>query len=200
MTIFSEFRRGNQLATVNFFVARNAERDSVCNFNGEFGMSGKKLNMMCVKFSFVSAMLASVFIAFKNRFAPNFQRAFIFLSDVRVSAFPSWMINARFIVRRTFMRAKLLRLFVSGKRFIAKQAFALFGLFGTFAPTNFRTMFCSFSAVCFNHKSFMANDTGFGDLSVLHYIHYNTIAPEYVAVTLERWQILTGKTPELIDG
>ena len=25
------------------------------------------------------------------------------------------------------------------------------------------------------------------------------IAPEYVAVTLERWQILTGKTPELID-
>jgi hypothetical protein len=57
-----------------------------------------------------------------------------------------------------------------------------------------------FRTVCFYLKRFSAFFANICNLCVFHNTYYSTLFPAYVAVALERWATLTGKTPVKIEA
>lgn len=146
-----------------------------------------------------SAMRTSVIVALIYIFPPNgqFAASLRSLAVQACAAFPCSGFFSNPDKSCAFSRAKF-RSFVSGVEQFSACRTSSFWWWVASRPAFFGAIMSGFIPISLYIKRLIALDACFGDLSVFHAEHYNTISPAYVAITLQRFQDHTGILPLLL--
>lgn len=164
-TMFREFCRCAEGATVNFLMTVDANGYAVININRQFREIGQILYVVGVNVSALfSAFLAGIIISGVNGFTPYFERTLQLtpLALGRLSTLPYRGSIAGSPLNNAFVGAESCTMIDGVKRLSA--GFALFDIRDSaICPTGFRTVFGRLRPVCFRLKFIAAHFTCFSD-------------------------------------
>jgi hypothetical protein len=198
-----KFSRGHKFSTVDFFVASDTKGYAIGYIQSEIEIVGKRFYVMGMNFyTRLTTILACVIIALVNGIAPLGKIALRLsaFANKRFPAFPYWGRFSCAPFQNAFIGTKRITMIDCVKLISACTAYFIKWL-TPFRPAIFGAIMSRFGSVRFHLKWRPAKYTVFCYLSIFHKLNYTTLhllSPAYVAVALQRWADLTGRTPELI--
>lgn len=196
------FCRSTKFSTMFHFVTSNAKRFSVGYIKSKFWKFRNRLYVVGVQISTAfTAILAGIIVAFVNGISPfrQFSAESSALSVCGFSSLPVSRLLSNPQKTPASSGAKSRRFVIAIEYLATRQAFSFLDI-ASYRPAFPRAVFCGILTVIFDAKFSAAFLAFFRNMCVFHVSHYNTLSPAYVAVALERWSQLTGKTPELLEA